>query len=147
MRPPPATLLRAYARTEYRAAGAVARIDCRSPGIDATLRRLGVHQGAFVTAWNPFSRRRPQGWNRRMQARLEQAVRRLPSVSGKGESRGWAEDHLLVGADPRRVWRLGLRFRQQAIVTVRIGGRARLRTRGVARAAATRYGAPMELSR
>ncbi len=122
-------LRRAYARTAYEAAGAVARIGCRSPGIDAILGRLGVRQGGFVTAWNPFSRRMPPGWNRRMQVLLEQAARRLPMARGWGEGRGWAEAHLLVGGDPRRLWQLAQCFRQNAIVTVRIGRVARLRAR------------------
>lgn len=130
MRHPTAALLRAYARTEYEAGGAVARLGRRSPGIDAVLRRLGARQGGFVTAWNPVSRPMPEGWNRRMQARLLETTRRLPRASGQGRGRGWAEEHLLIAADPRRAWRLAQRFRQQAIVTVRIGAPAQLRARG-----------------
>jgi hypothetical protein len=131
MRPPPPALLRAYARTAYAAEGAVAQIGRRSAAVDALLRRLGARQGGFVTAWNPFSRRMPPGWNRRMQARLEQATRRLPRArgegSGKGSGRGWAEEHLLLAADPRVVWQLARRFRQSAVVVVRAGAPARLR--------------------
>lgn len=130
MRPPTPALLRAYAGTAYEAAGAVARIGRRSPGMDALLRRMGVRQGGFVTAWNPFSHARPEGWNRRMQRHLHAATRRLPTATGQGRGRGWAEDHLLVGADPRRVRQLARRFRQAAFVTVRRGAPARLWLRG-----------------
>ena len=43
-------LHRAYRRTEYEAAGAIARIGRRSAAVDALLARLGARQGAFVTA-------------------------------------------------------------------------------------------------
>jgi hypothetical protein len=121
------TLAGAYARTAYEAAGAVARIGRRSPALDRLLRRLGARQGGFVTAWNPLSRRMPRGWNDRMLARLRQAARRLPLAEGLGRGQGWAERHLLVAADPRRVAVLARRFRQNAIVVVRLGGPARLR--------------------
>jgi hypothetical protein len=121
-----AALAAAYARTDYEAAGAVARIGRRSAAVDALLRRLGVRQGGFVTAWNPYSRRRPGGWNARMQAALRRATRRLPGADGHGRGRGWAEAHRLVGADPRRLAVIARRFRQAGIVVVRQGAPARL---------------------
>ena len=122
-----ARLLAAYRRSRYEAAGAVARIGRRSAAVDALLARLGVREGGFVTAWNPFSRRLPDGWNRRMQARLEAAARRLPRAAGHGGHGRWREAHWLVGADPRRLLVLARRFRQAAIVTVARGRPARLR--------------------
>ena len=119
-------MLAAYRRTEYAAAGAVARIGRRGAAVDAMLRHLGAREGAFVTAWNPWSRRRPSGWNARMMARLRAAARRLPFVDGEGRARGWAERHLLVAAAPRRAAVLARRFRQNAIVVVRTGAPARL---------------------
>ena len=78
-------LLAAYRRTEYEAGGgAVARIGRRSPAVDALLRRLGAREGAFVTAWNPWSKPMPAGWNARMMARLREAARRLPFAKGRG---------------------------------------------------------------
>ena len=133
MRHPSPALLRAYARTAYAAetpAGVVvARIGRRSAAIDAALRALGSRQGAFVTAWNPLSRAMPEGWNRRMQGRLRAAARRRRWLEGCGVGRGWSERHLLLAGDPRPTWRLALRFRQAAIVVVRIGAPARLRLR------------------
>ncbi len=144
-RPPrlPAALAAAYARTDYEAGGgAVARIGRRSAAVDALLRRLGARQGAFVTAWNPWSRRMPPGWNLRMLARLRAAARRVPRAEGWGRGRepvpragwrvrpepagAWAERHLLLAADPRRAAVLARRFRQHAIVAVRAGAPARL---------------------
>ena len=119
-------LLAAYRRTEYEAGGAAARVGRRSASVDALLHRLGARQGAFVTAWNPWSRRMPAGWNARMTARLREASRRLPSAEGQGRGRGWSERHLLIAADPRRAAVLARRFRQNAIVVARIGAPARL---------------------
>ena len=122
----PAHLRAAYRRTAYEADGAVARIGRRSVVMDTLLRRLRTRHGAFVTAWNPFSRRMPPGWNERMLARLRSAARRFGTVTGTGSSGRWAERHLLIAADPRRAVVLARRFRQNAIVVVSIGRKARL---------------------
>ena len=121
-----ARLLAAYGRTEYEAAGAVARVGKRGAAVDALLRRLGAREGAFVTAWNPLSRRTPPGRNARMMARLREAARRLPSAEGEGRGRNWSERHLLLAAGPRRAAVLARRFRQNAILAVRTGAPARL---------------------
>ncbi|HYF06740.1 MAG TPA: DUF3293 domain-containing protein [Acetobacteraceae bacterium] len=127
----PEGLRAAYGRTDYEAEGAVARIGERSPAVDAVLARLGARRGAFVTAWNPYSRRMPAGWNARMQARLREAARRHAFAEGTGRARRriprrplverWAERHLLIAADPRRIAVLGRRFRQHAIMVARRG--------------------------
>lgn len=119
-------LLAAYRRTEYEASGAVALIGRRSAATDALLRRLGGRRGAFVTAWNPWSRRAPAGSNERMLQALRAAVRRLPAAEGEGRARGWAERHLLLAADPRRAAVLARRFRQSAMVVATVGAPARL---------------------
>lgn len=132
-------LHRAYRRTDYEAAGAIARIGRRSPAVDALLARLGVREGAFVTAWNPFSRAMPWGWNDRMGQRLRDAVRHLPQAEGWGRAQGggWAEQHVLLGADPRRIAVLARRFRQNAIMVVRRGQPGRLLVVGRATGSAT----------
>jgi hypothetical protein len=122
----PARLQAAYRRSIYAAAGAEARIGRRSPAVDALLRRLGARRGGFVTAWNPFSRRMPPGWNARMLARLRTAARRLPQAEGEGGHGRWRERHLLLAGDPHRLTVLARRFRQAAIVVVREGAPARL---------------------
>ena len=130
MTSPTPALLRAYRRTAYAAGDAVARIGRRSPALDALLARHGGRAGAFVSAWNPYSRLMPPGRNRRMGEALRRYARRLPHVPGEGTAegtgRGWREEHLLVVADPRRVAVLGRCFRQAALVVVRRGQVARL---------------------
>jgi hypothetical protein len=121
-----AALRAAFARTGYEAAGIVVRIGQRSAAMDTLLRAQGVRAAAFVTAWNPFSRRMPQGWNARMLARLRQAARGRVIGEGWGRGRCWAERHLLLAGDPRPLLRLARRFRQHAIVAVARGQPARL---------------------
>jgi len=87
----------------------------RSPKIEAM---LDGRPGGFVTAWNPWSRRHPQGWNRRMNLALQQSLRRLPHWPGRGSGRRWHEEHFLVRGDPRRLLVLARRFRQRAILVV-----------------------------
>ena len=123
MRP---ALRAAFLRTGYEAGGVVVRIGRRSGAMDALLRRRGARAG-FVTAWNPFSRPMPLGWNRRLQHRLRQAARGAVLAEGWGRGRGWAEHHLLLAGDPRRIAVLARRFRQHAVVTLRPGRPARLR--------------------
>jgi hypothetical protein len=111
-------LLRAFRATRYEADGIGLRIGHQSPAMAAKLTRRGVRQAALVTAWNPFSHAMPRGWNDRMQDRLRQAARGRVIGEGWGRGRGWAEHHLLVAGDPRRVLVLARRFRQLAIVVV-----------------------------
>lgn len=112
-------LLRAYRQTRYEAFGRAVRIgahhDLPLPG-----------PAAFITAWNPLSRRMPPGWNARMQHRLGALV---PAIlaEGFGRGRNWAEAHLLVACDPRRIGVLARRFRQRAVVLVAPRQKARLR--------------------
>ncbi len=111
-------MLRAWRRTEYGAAGAVARIGRHSPAIDALLREMGVRRGTFVSAANPGGRRRPDAWNRRQHDRLLACLRRLPHRMGAGVGRGWSEPHVLIGGDPRRALMLARLFRQAGVVIV-----------------------------
>lgn len=116
----------AYLRTDYEAAGIVVRIGRRSAAMDALLRARGVRGAAFVTAWNPFSRKMPRGWNERMNARLRHVARGRVVAEGWGSARGWREAHLLVAADRRWIMRVARLFRQNAVVTLAPGRRARL---------------------
>jgi hypothetical protein len=116
----------AYGRTDYEADGLVTRIGRRSAALDGLLRRHGARHAAFVTAWNPYSRAMPRGWNDRMLARLRQAARGRVLAEGWGSGKGWAERHLLVAGDPRWIARLGRRFRQHAVVAVSPGHPARI---------------------
>lgn len=79
-----------------------------------------------MTAWNPFSRRMPEGWNERMNARLREAARGRVLGEGWGSARGWRERHALLAGDPRLLLRLARRFRQAAIVLLSPGRPATL---------------------
>jgi hypothetical protein len=124
MRP---ALLTAYRKTCYEAGGIEVRIGRRSPAMDRLLTSYGVREAVFITAYNPFSRIMPPGWNQRMQARLAQALRRRRTLPAKGSWRRWSEAHLMVLGDVRPVCRLIGSFRQNAIVVVRRGQPAQLR--------------------
>lgn len=116
-------LARAFRATRYEAGDLALRIGERGATL---LARHGARQACFVTAWNPFSRAMPRGWNDRMQRALRQAAHGRVLAEGFGRGRGWAEHHLLVEGDPRRSRVLARRFRQFAIVAVQVRGKARL---------------------
>lgn len=121
-----ARLIRAFRATAYEAEGAVARVGRRSPAVEALLARHGTRRAGFVTAWNPWSRAMPFGWNDRMQDRLREAVAGRVIGEGWGRGRAWAEHHLLVAGEPARLRVIARRFRQHAIVIVTRGRTARL---------------------
>jgi hypothetical protein len=120
------SLRQVYRVTRYEVAGATFRVGRRSPGIDRLLTSRGCRVATFVTAFNPFSRRMPPGWNRRMQARLAEAAHQPMAARGKGSWRGWCEAHLLLFGDPRPAIFLARRFRQNAVVVIRLRQPARL---------------------
>jgi hypothetical protein len=112
--------------TQYSAAGITIRIGRRSAAMDRLLLARRQRDAAFITAYNPFSRPMPPGWNRRMQGRLALAVRRWPSLPASGQWRRWCEAHLLIFTAPRPAAALARRFRQHAIVMIRLRHPARL---------------------
>jgi len=131
--------------TRYKVAGVTIRIGRRSPAMDQHLASRGLRAAIFVSASNPFSQRRPEGWNRRMHARLTEAAshaaarqpERTPQASGTqgtmrplpatGSWRGWREAHLVLFGDPRPAMRLARRFRQNAVVIIKLRQPADLR--------------------
>ncbi len=120
-------LLRLYRRTDYVIEGRVhVAIGRRSGGSDALLLRMGARRGVILTAANPRSRFMADGWNRRMTSTLALGLRGLPSMPAEGRLGGWREAGLLVCGDPRRLARVGRRFRQNALVVVEAGRPARL---------------------
>lgn len=119
-------LLRSYRATRYQVGPVVLRIGRRSPGMDAILAQLGARTGVLITAWNPFSRRMPIGWNQRMQQRLQQHLGRRPTLPASGTLGGWHEVHVLVAGNPRPTVRLAKLFRQTAVVAVARNQPARL---------------------
>ena len=120
----PPRLLRAYRQTNYRALDSVVRIGRRVPA--ALLAPLGGRVAGFITAWNPFSRRMPDGWNDRMQRRLRERLRRHAVLAAEGSLGRWREAMLLVAGDARLVVRLARMFRQCGVVVVQRGRAARL---------------------
>jgi Protein of unknown function (DUF3293) len=111
-------LLRAYRKTEYTVAGLVIRIGQRSPALDALLARYGAREGVLITAWNPRSRRMPEGWNRRAASNLTAMLRGVPLLPAAGRLRRWQEAHVLALGPAARFARPARRFRQNAIVRV-----------------------------
>ncbi len=117
---------RAYRASVYAAAGAVVRVGRPCASLDRLLRSHQARTGVFVTAWNPMSRRMPDGWNRRMQTALGQRLRRYPALPATGGFRRWHEAHWLVLAAPPVGRRLARLFRQRAVVELRVRQPARL---------------------
>jgi hypothetical protein len=123
-------LLRAYRKTCYEAAGIRIRVGVFSAATDRLLLTHGARSAALITAYNPRSRLMPLAWNRRMQARLFQALCRRQVLPARGFLRQWSEAHLLVFGPPRPIHRLASRFRQNAIVIIRLGQPPRLAMTG-----------------
>jgi hypothetical protein len=101
------------------------RIGRRVP--DVLFDQLNARVAVFLTAWNPLSRRMPDGWNHRMQMHLRRRLRRCLVIDAGGSLHRWREAMLLVAGDPRPHVRLAARFRQRAVVIVRRGQKVRLR--------------------
>ena len=121
-----AGLARAYRASCYFAGAYLARIGQRAPALDALLRRWRVVEGVFIAAGNPFSRRMAAGWNARRHALLRERLRGLPHVEGKGGAKRWWEAHYFIGICAARGKRLARLFRQNAMVALRRGAKARL---------------------
>jgi hypothetical protein len=117
--------MRAYRLTQYRAMGIGFRIGQRAP--DAIFTRTGTRTATLITAWNPWSRRRPDGYNERMQEALRQRLRRSAVAEAEGTLYRWHEAMLLASGDPRPPIRLAAHFRQIAVVILRRGQNVRLR--------------------
>ncbi|MEO3473213.1 DUF3293 domain-containing protein [Roseomonas sp. CAU 1739] len=120
-------LARGWRVTVFEAAGAEVRLGRRSAAVDMLLKASGARQGAFIGAWNPISRAMPRGWNDRALARLRHcAPLRFVDGTGHAARPPWCEHHLLMLGDVRRIAVLACRFRQHAILRVRLRGTSRL---------------------
>jgi len=115
-----------YRASCYFAGAYLARIGQRAPALDALLRCWRVREGVFIAAGNPFSRRMAVGWNARRHAALRERLRALPHVEGKGGVKRWWEAHCFIGISAARGKRLARLFRQNAMVALRRGAKARL---------------------
>jgi len=119
-------LFRAYRASCYFAGSHAVRIGHRAPALDALLRSWRAAEGVFIAAGNPFSRRMPPGWNARRHAALRDRLRGLPYVEGRGGAKRWWEAHCFIGISVSRGKPLARLFRQNAMVALRRGGKARL---------------------
>ena len=119
-------LFRAYRASCYFAGAHAARIGQRAPALDALLRSWRAQEGVFIAAGNPFSRRMAEGWNAQRQAALRDRLRRLHYVEGWGGAKRWWEAHCFIGIGAARGRRLARLFRQNGMVALRRGGKARL---------------------
>ena len=100
--------------------------------VDGLLARMHARNGAFITAWNPFSKSLSFGaneyWNRELKRYL--IMRGFAFVEGVGRGRAteWpAEPSIFAfGISRAEASAIGRRYRQNAIVFVRLGRRAEL---------------------
>ena len=117
--------VRAYTETEYRVHGEpgfTLRVGAPSADLLAAHARQGVDCSAYLTAWNPFSRKTDDATNAARQTELVDALSRLGLVClpglGRHPSNDWpGEDSVLalgLGLDAAKA--LGQRFEQNAIV-------------------------------
>jgi hypothetical protein len=83
------------------------------------LAALGGRHAGLLTAWNPRSRRLPDGVNHRRQRLLRDHLRRHLCIPAHGHLRDWQEQKLLVIADPRLLAAAARRFGQAGIVVLR----------------------------
>jgi len=121
-----AKLERDYRASCYFAGAHAVRIGQRAPALDALLQRWRVQEGVFIAAGNPFSRRMAAGWNARRHALLRERLRGLPHVEGKGGAKRWWEAHYFIGICAARGKGVARLFRQNAMVALRRGAKARL---------------------
>ncbi|MBO1361169.1 DUF3293 domain-containing protein [Acetobacter sacchari] len=122
VRPITPAILRSYRLSVYSAGGVSVRV--------GRIARRNMIEGAnaaiLLSACNPGGRRRPDGWNRRMMERLEEALHGMPTATGEGRLGGWSEPLFAVDAPLARGMRLARMFRQNAVVLVKMGRRTRL---------------------
>jgi hypothetical protein len=86
--------------------------------------RHGAREAWFLGAWNPFSRKMPRRWNDTQHARLRREFRRFEE--GAGRLGTWCERMLLVASEAAAIRRMMRRYRQAAVVRVRLRRPARL---------------------
>ena len=108
------------------------RIGFPNRSLDRALAVHGVSRWAFITAWNPHSKRRAHWFNAARHLALLRALRRASFVwvtaVAQGDAHDWPPEMgvLVLGIKHAQVRRLGRRFRQNAVVAGRRGGVAEL---------------------
>jgi hypothetical protein len=132
----PSDLVLAYRATEYVAyddsRNFLVRIGHHSLVIDELLARMKARSGAFITAWNPFSKSLAAGanayWDRELKSYLGARGFAFLAGEGRGEIGEWpAESSIFAfGMSRTQAATIGRRFRQNAIVYVPLGRPAEL---------------------
>jgi hypothetical protein len=129
-------LVSAYKATEYVAHDSgwvvVIQIGHHSVVVDRLLARMHAKDGAFITAYNPFSKElgfeANEHWDRELKRYL--SVRGFAFVEGEGRGRtgGWPPEPsvLAFGISRTEASAIGRRFRQNAVVYVPRGRPAEL---------------------
>ena len=130
------SLAAAYLATSYcvdAPAGQIwLRVGKRSRNLDRWLRRQNARSWAFITAYNPASRRLPRWRNQGRQRCLHYHIDTLGFIAwpgaGVGDDPTWEPEpsFLVVGIPIDEARRIARRFGQNAIVAGRIGGAPQL---------------------
>jgi|ERR1035437_2103185 hypothetical protein len=108
------------------------RIGHHSLVIDELLIRMKTRSGAFITAWNPFSKTQSVGANTYWDRELKSCLRARGFAFLPGEGRGqigeWPPEKsvLAFGMSLAQASSIGRRFRQNAIVYIPLGRPAEL---------------------
>src|SRR5882762_2212013 len=126
-----AGLVSAYKATDYLAHGngwvVMIRIGHHSLIADRSLATMHARNGAFITAWNPFSKELSieanEHWDHELKRYL--SVRGFAFVEGEGRGRTgeWPPEPsiLVFGISRTEASAIGRRYRQNAVVYVRRG--------------------------
>jgi hypothetical protein len=119
-----------YQHTTYRVTSVTPAIDIRigEPclALDALLDKHAARSWAFITAWNPGSKKLDAGENQKRQAALEAEVKQGGCIFYRGagvpDEKNWdpEESILIVGINSADAVKLGKKYAQAAIVA---GGR------------------------
>jgi hypothetical protein len=131
-------LVLAYRATDYLAYSGnrvfLIRIGHHSLVIDGLLTRMKTKSGAFVTAWNPFSKSLSAGvnayWDRELKGHLRARGFAYFVGEGRGTTGEWPPESsvLAFGMSRAQAASIGRRFRQNAVVYVPLGRPAELVT-------------------
>lgn len=108
----------AYRRTEYRAGEVVVHVGRRSASADAWMGRHRTNQAWFIGAANPFSRKMLPRWNAAQHTRLKRNLDVFEE--GCGSLGIWSEPMLLAIADAATIRLMMRRYRQAAVVRLRL---------------------------
>jgi hypothetical protein len=122
----PADLVEQYRRTEYHVdfpgAPFLLRVERPSPDLAALLAREKVSTAAFMTAYNPFSRKATDEENRaaneRLRRELDEAEFEVLPARAVNPLGDWPVEHsfLILGMERALAEQFGRRYEQNAIV-------------------------------